>query len=402
MTVLLDLTSLDTPARNRGHGRYVRELVLGIAELPAAERSGLEFLALTHLGLGGAFRVTDDITSYQGDPAIPSPGAKDHYNWAYARRLGLFRAVRSIGARAVHLGDPNATPLFMGLTRCKKIVTCHDAIPARYPSTYFGIRDGGPRLGLAIERRRYQSADLVVAISDATQRDARTMLGVRDEKMVRIYNGVDTDRWSREPSRGAGAVLAKHGLTGRPFALYVGAPDWHKNVPGMLAGVAAAKAHVPNVLLAWAGKLRPEQTSAIDAMVERLGIASSVKRLGFVDDDELAVLYRQARAHMLVSWCEGFGLTVVEAMASGCPVLTTTGGSLEEVAGDAALKVDPADHAEMGHALVRLFRDEDLRRRLAAEGRARAPRFSRAVQARAMVRVYRRLLESVHESRALI
>jgi glycosyltransferase involved in cell wall biosynthesis len=391
-TVLLDLTSLDTPSRNRGHGRYVRELALGLAELPEAERGGLEFLALTHLTLGGAYRVTEDLTAFTGSPGQSSPGPKEHYRWAYARRFGLARALRRIGAGAVHLADPNASPLFMGLTKCKKIVTCHDVIPARYPAVYFGIRDGGPRLGLAIERRRYQSADLVIAISDATERDAQAILGVRSERMTRVYNGVDVERWQAEPRLDATEVRCRYGLLDKPFALYVGGPDWHKNVEGMLAGLAAARLQAKEVHLAWAGKLNPAQTEELARLLQKFGVEQAVSFLGFVPDEDLAMLYRHARAHVLVSWCEGFGLTVVEAMASGCPVLTTRAGSLEEVAGEAALTVDPADPAQIGSALVRLFRDSKLRAQLIERGRVRAPRFSRAVQARGMIRAYSSLL----------
>lgn len=391
-TVLLDLTSLDTPSRNRGHGRYVRELALGLDELPLSERAGLEFLALTHLNLVGDYRVTNQIAAFEGTPDRPSPGPKEHYRWAYARRFGLVRAVRKLGVSAVHLADPNASPLLMSLTACKKIVTCHDVIPARYPKIYFGVRDGGPQLGLAIERRRYRSADLVVAISNATERDAKDLLGVRADRMVRVYNGVNVERWSTEPALDASSVLQRHGLTGKPFALYVGGPDWHKNVEGMLAGLAAAKSEASHVHLAWAGKLNALQTAELAGLVRKYAVEQSISFLGFVPDDELSVLYRHAQAHVLVSWCEGFGLTVVEAMAAGCPVLTTGGGSLEEVAGDAAIKVDPASSAQIGAALVRLFRDPALRARLAELGRARAPRFSRAVQARAMVRAYSALL----------
>lgn len=395
-TVLLDLTSLNTPSRTRGHGRYVRELALGLAELPASHTAGLEFLALTDLSLSGAHQVTSDIGRFEGAPSrfskSPSPGPKDHYRWAYARRLGLARALRKTGAGVVHLGDPNATPLFMSLTHCRKVVTCHDVIPARYPAIYFGVRDGGPRIGLAIERRRYQSADLVVAISDATERDAQSLLGVPVERMLRVYNGVDVQRWQREPCVDAEQVLQRHGLTQRPFALYVGGMDWHKNIEGMLAGTALAKAEEPELCLAWAGKLNANQAESVQALVAKFGLQNNVKLLGFVSDDDLSVLYRQARAHVLVSWCEGFGLTVVEAMAAGCPVLTTAGGSLEEVAGDAALSVEPDDHAQIGDALLRLFRDAALRARLVELGRARAPLFDRSVQARAMVDAYRRAL----------
>jgi len=391
-TVLLDQTSLDTPARDRGHGRYVRELSRGLAELSSSERGGLAFQALTHLDVGGAYRVTDDITSFQGSPELTSPAAKDHYRWAYARRFALWRAVRSIGAAAVHLGDPNCTPLLMSLTKCKKIVTCHDTIPARYPSRYFGVRDGGPMLGLLIEKRRYRSADLVIAISEATRQDACAYLGLRSEKVVHIYNGVDVERWAAEPRLEQRQLLERFGLYERPFVLYVGGSDWHKNIEGMLGGLARARAAGADVLLAWAGKLRADHAHEVDAMSHRLGVAEAVRRLGYVSDEELAVLYRAARAHVLVSWCEGFGLTVVEAMACGCPVLTTRGGSLSEVAGDAALTVDPADPAAIGAALARVCSDTELRALLARRGRERAPRFSRGVQARAMAKAYRALL----------
>src|SRR6516164_6210593 len=104
-------------------------------------------------------------------------------------------------------------------------------------------------------------------------------------------------------------------------------------------------------------------------MAERFGVGDAVRLLGFVSDDDLAVLFRAARAHLLVSWCEGFGLPVVEAMASGCPVVTTRGGSLGEVAGDAALTVEPDDHAAIGSAIARLASDADLRTLLARRGR---------------------------------
>jgi glycosyltransferase involved in cell wall biosynthesis len=392
VTVLLDMTSLDTPSRHRGPGRYVRELARGLAELAPAELGGVRVLGLTHLGLGGSYRITEDIASFEGSAGLPAPAPKDHYHWAYARRVALWRAVRAIDPSAVHLGDPNSTPLFMGLTNTKKIVTCHDAIPARYPSRYFGIRDGGPALGLAIEKRRYRSADLVVAISDATRDDAISLLGVPRERIVRVYNGVDVEHWSAAPAVETGPLLERLGLGARPFVLYVGASDWHKNIEGMIAGFAAARASGTDATLAWAGKLREEDVHGVRALAVRFGVESDLRLLGFVGDDELAALYRAARAHLLVSWCEGFGLPVVEAMASGCPVVTTRGGSLAEVAGDAALTAPPDDHAAIGAAIARIVADADLRAVLARRGKERAPRFSRRAQALAMASAYRDLL----------
>jgi glycosyltransferase involved in cell wall biosynthesis len=282
----------------------------------------------------------------------------------------------------------------MGLSRAKKIVTCHDAIPARYPSRYFGVRDGGPVVGLAIEKRRYGTADLVIAISDATREDACSLLGVASDKIVRVYNGVDVEHWAKPPALAAEQVLERFDLAGRAFVLYVGASDWHKNIEGMMAGVADARARGTDVVLAWAGRLSDDRANEMRALSERVGLRDGLRLLGYVSDDDLAVLYRAARAHVLVSWCEGFGLTVVEAMAAGCPVITTRGGSLGEVVGDAAVTVDPADHASIGASIARIVQDESLRADLAQKGRERAPRFSRRAQARAMADAYRGLLEA--------
>ncbi|HEY5957522.1 MAG TPA: hypothetical protein VIV60_13240, partial [Polyangiaceae bacterium] len=104
--LLLDLTSLDTPSRRRGTGRYVRDLAVGLSRLPPDVLGDLKLLGLTHLGMNGAFRVTDRLDQFEGSPQIDLPTARNHYHWAYARRLGMFRAVRRIGAHAVHFGDP--------------------------------------------------------------------------------------------------------------------------------------------------------------------------------------------------------------------------------------------------------------------------------------------------------
>jgi glycosyltransferase involved in cell wall biosynthesis len=337
--------------------------------------------------------VTSDVGSFAGSDDLPAPATRDHYRWAYARRLALWNAVRKIGAAAVHLGDPHATPLFMRLTACRTIVTCHDAIPLRFPDRYMTIHDGGERIGAAIERRRYRRADLVVAVSDSTKADASALLGARPERVVRVYNGVDVDKWGRDPALDVDATLRRFGLFERPFVLYVGGYHWHKNVEGMVGGLSIARSLGADLDFVWAGKLSEEHASIVDAEARRAGVASAVRRLGYVSDEELVVLYRRAVAHLLVSRAEGFGFTVIEAMAAGCPVVTTAAGSLAEVAGDAAVTVDPEAHGAIGAALARLCRDAALRDDLASRGRHRAPRFSLDVQAREMAGVYRRFLD---------
>jgi glycosyltransferase involved in cell wall biosynthesis len=392
-TLVVDLTALGTPGGVRGIGRYIRELAVGLSELPEGELGDIELVGLTSIGWHGEHTTTRDFASI-GDPSGTAPTNTDYYSWAYRQRLSLFRALRRLGADAVHITDPHATPLLLRPFGVQKLVTCHDLVPTRFPAQYMSRKDFGPVVGKWIERRRYTSADMVLAVSDATRHDVVSLLSVGEERVVRVHNGADVQRWATPPATPAEPTLRRFGLHERPFALYVGGSDYRKNVEGMLGGLLSARARGSDLDLAWAGNLQPKHRATVAEKIAAAGATDHVRLLGFVTDEELAVLYRSALAHLFVSRLEGFGYTVVEAMASGCPVITTRGGSLGEVAGDAALQVDAEDHAAIGDALHRLAHDPTLRNELSLKGRERAPRFSRLAQARGTAAVYRRLLSA--------
>jgi glycosyltransferase involved in cell wall biosynthesis len=266
-------------------------------------------------------------------------------------------------------------------------------VPTRLPDHYFGWGDGGQTGGKLIERRRYRSADLVIAVSDATRNDVCSLLGMPPDRVVRVYGGIDLAPWTAAPAPSVvDATLDRYGLRGKSFVLYVGGADWRKNAEGMMGGIAKARTFGVDLDLVWAGHLAPNHVVSVEAAARDAGVFGSLKRVGFVPDSDLALLYRSAVAHVLVSRLEGFGLTIVEAMASGCPVVTTVAGSLAEVAGDAALTVDPEDHAAIGAALARLVKEAGLRDDLIVRGRERAPRFSRRRFAQATAEIYRRFL----------
>lgn len=392
-TVVVDFSPLSTPTRARGIGRYLQTLALGLSRLDAPAFHGLEVRALLSVGWHGQCLVSDDFTEVLRHPWPQDPTQADRYRWAYARRVGMWSTVRRLGASLVHLGDPNATPLGMSLSKCKRVVTCHDLIPLQFPSAYLGVRDGFGVVGKQILLRRYRSADHVVAISDATRDEVIRLVDVPANRITRVHNGVDLEAWSPEDPGDDSVRVERHGLRSGRFLLYVGDTDWRKNPEGMLRGLAVAREQGADVELAFAGKLEPHKVAAIQQKAAREGVHASVHVLGFVSDSDLRALYRSALAHLFVSRSEGFGYTVIEAMASGCPVITTHCGSLAEVAGDAAMLVDPEDPDRIGQAIAELTQDASRCSELAERGLVWAKRFSCERQASAMLEVFRRLTD---------
>jgi alpha-1,3-rhamnosyl/mannosyltransferase len=142
----------------------------------------------------------------------------------------------------------------------------------------------------------------------------------------------------------------------------------------------------------WAGRAAPRRLPIIRKLASDLGVDTRFISLGHVEDGDLAALYRHALALLFVSRCEGFGYPLVEAMASGCPVVSSGASSLGEVGGDATLDVDAESPAAVAHALGRLVHDDGERKRLATAGLARAQEFSLRRMAEGTREVYSQVL----------
>jgi glycosyltransferase involved in cell wall biosynthesis len=383
-TVLFDLTILGTAAGHYGIGRYTRDLVRGLADLD----DGPELRLVTRLPLVGTSSST--AVAAEGLEAFSRPRLEPHARWAWRVRLRASRAARRLGADLVHATHAGATPLGMDLPR---VVTCHDLIPLLYPAHY-GSRTWSRRWWRrAIEWRRYRSATHVVAISRATADDLVRLLGMPAQSITVVYSGVDPRLWSAKPRDDDAGVLVRLGVAGR-YLLYVGGDDWRKNMRGMLEVLAALRARpgCADVQLVWAGRPAPARRGRIEALARDLGVADAFVILGYVSDDDLAALYRQSAFLLLLSRYEGFGYPLVEAMACGCPVVTSGASSLGELAGDAALQVPLGSPTAIAQAVAPLLHSGEERARLAAVGLARARRFTLASMASGAADVYRHVL----------
>ena len=386
---LLDISILATETRVRGIGRYLADLAPALQR--AASRAKLRVGFIERAAWIGAGQIETDA-----DAAIArllsTPKPEPRLAWAYRLRVGTARATRAAGARLLHLGFPNATPLCD--TGCPRLLTCHDLIPTLFPEHYAGLTEGGAVGRRALDRRRWGSAAHVIAISQATADDLMHVLGIPASRITVVFNGVKLQRWSAEPGAADATLRERYALGERRLLAYAGDADWRKNASGMLRALERARRLSPSAdyALVWAGKLAAGRRQRIEAMARELGIADSLKLLGFIPDEDLAALYRQAHATLFVSRAEGFGYPVLEAMACGSPVITSNVSSLPEVAGEVAVKVDPEDAERIAQAIVAVEQTAEARAQRTALGRAWVARFSCERQAEETLAVYERLL----------
>ena len=223
-------------------------------------------------------------------------------------------------------------------------------------------------------------ADALIAVSAATAGDLVGLAGVSPRRVHVVHEGVD-------PTFGRTPVVVD-GLPAR-YVLFVSTLEPRKNVIGLLSGFATAVAGGYPGDLILVGRWGWRTETAQEAL-RRSPVRSRIRHLDYLDRAALAGVLQRAEALVFPSFLEGFGLPVVEAMACGVPVIVSSSSSLPEVAGDAALYVDPAKPEEIAAAILRIANDPNLAACLAAAGRARAARFRWEDAAAATAGVLRR------------
>ena len=175
-----------------------------------------------------------------------------------------------------------------------------------------------------------------------------------------------------------------------PFILYVGRIQARKNLPRLVEAYARVRRQGANVGLVMVGK-KDWQSERLLEKIRELGLESDVLFPGFVPFEDLPLFYNAAEVFVFPSFFEGFGLPVIESMASGVPTITSFGSSLEEVAGEGALLIDPADTGSIAAALEKVLADRELRQRLSAAGVRRAGQFKQDELVEKTLEVYRSL-----------
>jgi glycosyltransferase involved in cell wall biosynthesis len=233
-----------------------------------------------------------------------------------------------------------------------------------------------------------RGARMVLTPSEATRRDVVRLLGM-DPRRVRVVPYAHGPSFA-PASEGPERLASAYGIE-PPYFLYVGTLEPRKNLARALRAFRAAGDSLPGHRFVLAGQ---RGWKCDDVLREAQASGGHVVLPGYVAERDLPLLYTHAAALVYPSLYEGFGLPIVEAMACGTPVVTSRGSSLEEVAGGAALLVDPLDEADIARALRAVAGDAHLAACLRARGRERAATFDWTRTARATAEAYRDALDN--------
>jgi glycosyltransferase involved in cell wall biosynthesis len=283
-----------------------------------------------------------------------------------------------LGHADVFHGVLNVAPL---LCPVPSVITIHDLAFLSFPQTFRRLNRAYLTWATRVSARR---ASRILAVSEATKREIVRLLGVPPERIVVTYDACE-ERFAPPDPVALEAFRRRAGLPER-FILFVSTLEPRKNVPTLLEAYARIAGSTDAPLIIGGGK--GWLYDAIFAKAHALGLGERVRFVGFIAGEDLPLWYAAATVFTLPSLYEGFGMPLLEAMACGTPVVTTTSSSLPEVVGDAGLMVPPTDAEALGAALLRLLNDAELRAELRERGFRQARRFSWSVTAERTLAAY--------------
>jgi glycosyltransferase involved in cell wall biosynthesis len=411
MHVIFDARHLQTVSRTRGIGRYSRNLLAAFARraggagVPLGRADGAH-ASLEHADRrdahaprpdGAASEIEWTLLRLRSFPPADAQALPPHGDLAVVRprrpelamlaldavmlSAELAWAGRATVYHSVQLGLP-------AMRRARTVLTVHDLAPLHWPEHY--LRWPHVRVGHMWQYALAQRADAIVAVSEATAAEVTDRLRIPRSRIRVIPEAVDAE--FAPPGREAGQRIARQrfGVPSR-YVLYVGQFDPRKNMDGLLAAFARAAEDDRDLRLVVVGELG-KLASHLHQALERTGAPRDrVVVTGFVDDAALASLYAGAECLLHAALLEGFGLTPLEALAAGTPVVGYRAGAVEEVVGDAGLLVEPGENEALGEALCSLLSSDSLAAELRGRTRARATLFSWDKAAEQTIDLYRSL-----------
>jgi len=374
--------------RKTGVGCYVRHLILQLVELDP-ENNYYLFDSLYGSQLYSMVRMTADLSvvrRFFRTSLIPFPFV--------TLSRGLLFLQNALSGRNARLEEAD---IFFGTDyrgifdkNLKNVITIHDLAHIHFP-------DSTEKASLSYLKNRLpevaQKSDFLIAVSEATKKDIVEYLGVSESKLKMIHLGVDESFRPIKDSALKASVRLHYGLPER-FILYLGTIEPRKNVGGLIRAYARlCEEKNPEHSLVIAGGTG-WKSKGLTALVKNLGVERRVHFTGYVDEGDLPILYNLADLFAFPSLYEGFGLPVLEAMACGVPVVTSNVSSLPEVAGDAAVLVDPHSIDHIADGMRRLLSDNVMRESCTEKGLERAKLFTWEKCAKETIAVFEEVMSS--------
>lgn len=357
-----------------GLGNYARSTVLGLAAHFPKHRFTLYAARTTE-----RFCTPARQANLQVHEACPA-GRMFPAMW---RSLAIPAAARRDGLDIYH-GLSHELPLARFAPATRTVVTMHDLLFLTHPGLY---RWTDRRLYAWKYRASCEKADLVVAISRKTADDVRELFGIPEDRIRVAYQSCSPAFAEDIPGQELERLRRAHSLPSE-FILFVGSLIPRKGVQTLIDALAALPAaDRPGLAVVGTGPME----GALRDQAARLGLGGPVRFLGRVADTDLPGLYRLARVFAYPSVGEGFGIPILEGLASGVPVVTSTGSCFAEAGGDAALYATPGDADELAAALARALGDETLRRDMIARGRRHALNFHISRTSARLMEIYAEL-----------
>ncbi len=364
-------------SRETGNERYLVNLLCSMAGVPGVE-------------CAAAVRADKELPAALSDAGLDLIVLDPPGDWT---RLvyTLSRACRRWQADVLHV--TYVAPFF---APCPVVVTVHDVSFRRYPS-FFSPKDR--MLFATLLPFTLRRASAVVAVSRHAQKEIVEAYPFLDSKVHVTAEAADPHFRPVRDKELLQTARSRYGI-GQDFILAVGNLQPRKNLLRLINAFASVREQVEAIQLVVVGKAQ-WQASAVYDSVKRMGLEEEVLFLGHVPDRDLVMLYNCARVFVYPSIYEGFGLPVLEAMACGTPVITSNASSLPEVAGDAAILVDPFSQEQIAHAVRRVLQDSELALSLSRKGLERAQQFSWQKAAQETVAAYQTVLDRVEYQEAL-
>ena len=304
-----------------------------------------------------------------------------------------FYVKSKINGEIKHITTPGLAYILNFMDCKNSIVTCHDVTPLFLD--YFTYLN---RISFKYAIKGITKAERIIADSKSTKKDILKYFRCPEEKIKVVYLGVDHSRYKvyEDINKIRDGIKKKCGLkSGEKVILYVGAEQPRKNLATLIKAFYRLKKEMPEIKLIkvgppwWSGARRK-----LMKLISQLNLQNDIVFINFVPEEELPLFYNVADLFVFPSYYEGFGLPPLEAMACGCPVITTNKSSIPEIVGDAAIKLDdPFDVELLSKTMEEVLTNEGLKKDMIKEGLKQAKKFSWEKYADDVYEIYKEVYE---------